>query len=96
MLETCPNAVVGRYGGEEFALIFDCALPAAIEAVDRARASVAGKRYRLRDADTVLGTITFSAGVVAACADDTFESAFDRADSLLYAAKAEGRNRVAH
>lgn len=95
LAEACEGALVARYGGEEFALLFPHGdLSEVAAAMDRARAGVAAKRYRLRDADTVLGTITFSGGVIAIASGETFEDAFARADVLLYAAKEGGRNRV--
>lgn len=93
--EACGDALVARYGGEEFALLFPYGdLPAATAALERARAQVAAKRYRLRDADTVLGTITFSGGIAVLRHDESFEDAFARADVLLYRAKESGRNRI--
>lgn len=96
LAQACPGALAARYGGEEFALLFEHAdIAEAIRAVDRARAEVAGKRYRLRDTDTVLGTITFSAGVVTTLAGESLADALARADALLYRAKHAGRNQVA-
>lgn len=95
LAESCGEALVARYGGEEFALLFPHGdLAAAAAAMDRARAQVAAKRYRLRDADTVLGSITFSGGVIVVDRGEAFEDAFARADVLLYRAKEDGRNRI--
>ena len=95
LADSCPGAHVTRYGGEEFAILFArVSLSEAAVLLDRARASVAGKRYRVRDSDAVLGTITFSAGVVETRSRETFEAAFARADALLYGAKEGGRNQI--
>jgi diguanylate cyclase len=95
LAESCRGAQVTRYGGEEFAILFDgVALADAVALLDRARATVAGKRYRIRDSEVVLGTITFSAGVVTARKRESFEAAFERADALLYNAKEGGRNQI--
>lgn len=95
LAEACQGALVARYGGEEFAVLFDHGdLSAAEAALERARATVATKRYRLRDAETVLGTITFSGGVVLGAQGEAFDTVFARADTLLYAAKDAGRNRI--
>ena len=44
--------------------------------------------------NVTLGQVTLSAGVVALAAGETLEDALARADRLLYAAKADGRDRV--
>lgn len=86
--------VVGRLGGEEFAVLLpETALAEAIEAADRLR-------RRLGDAvlTTHAGPIryTVSAGVsTCRSTDATIEGALSRADHALYAAKRAGRNRVA-
>ena len=85
---------IGRYGGEEFALIVDDLDKAdAIRLVDRLREefsqidhhSTGGKDFR----------ITFSAGV-SIFGDDiqTVDQWKEAADQALYLAKARGRNRV--
>lgn len=89
----CSGHLVCRYGGEEFAiLIASDDLSAALEIVDTARATIAGKQYRMRETDTPLGAITLSAGLTKVANDDSFQSALGRADRLLYAAKKAGRN----
>ena len=93
LAEQCEGHVVARYGGEEFVILFsDIEFSAAQDMLESARAIVAKKRYRLRETDTPLGEVTFSAGLTAATPDDDVNSAFVRADGLLYAAKADGRN----
>lgn len=85
--------LLGRYGGEEFAVILPRAdvLEAAV-IVERLRAAVAGLSL------AALGVgerLTLSAGVTGARGSDTsFESIVDRADVALYRAKGGGRNRV--
>lgn len=39
-------------------------------------------------------SVTISSGVTALLADDSADSAFDRADKALYQAKERGRNRA--
>ncbi len=93
--QACSGHLVARYGGEEFAVLFaGIALEPARVTLDTARATVAAKRYRLRESDAPLGEITFSAGLAAGARDDSFQSLFQRADRLLYTAKNNGRNCV--
>lgn len=93
--QACAGHLVARYGGEEFSVLFaGITVEAARATLDTARATVAAKRYRLRESDAPLGEITFSAGLTTARSDDSYQSAFQRADQLLYAAKEGGRNCV--
>ena len=94
LTRVCAGHLVARYGGEEFAILFcDIGFATALATLEAARTNVARKRYRLRESDAPLGEITFSAGLAAAGGDD-FQTAFQRADQLLYAAKTGGRNRI--
>lgn len=93
--QSCANQVVARYGGEEFAILFTGVdIETAAAALDAARATVATKRYRLRETDEPLGEVTFSAGLTRVAPDEGFTTSLQRADRLLYAAKHGGRNRV--
>lgn len=95
LAETCHGHLVARYGGEEFAILFsDLELTEARRILEAARVKVADKHYRLRETDEPLGDVTFSSGVTQAKADEHRGTVFHRADRLLYAAKAAGRNRV--
>lgn len=95
LTDSCPGHLVARYGGEEFAVLFaGIDIEAARATLDHARASVAAKRYRLRESDAPVGEITFSAGLTRIDLDQKFGTNFHRADVLLYRAKEAGRNRV--
>ncbi len=95
LVESCPAQLVARYGGEEFAILFAGAdIEKARIVLDHARATVAAKRYRLRETDEPLGEITFSAGLTRVAGGESFGTSFGRADRLLYAAKKDGRNCV--
>lgn len=84
--------VVGRYGGEEFAVI----LPGAAEAVATSVAE------RVREATSQLAfpppaekvRVTVSAGVAVMQGLDSASGLLRRADSALYSAKHGGRNQV--
>jgi eukaryotic-like serine/threonine-protein kinase len=84
--------LLGRYGGEEFALILPEIEHDAHELADRLRAAVAGAPL-----DTVAGpvAVTLSAGVTyLEPADADVDALLARADYALYQAKQAGRNRV--
>jgi diguanylate cyclase (GGDEF)-like protein len=85
--------VLGRYGGEEFALLMPgLDKEAAVRAVERARAAVEALEL---EHDDVWLRLTISAGVAAFPQDGMdWESLLKAADAALYEAKASGRNRV--
>jgi diguanylate cyclase (GGDEF)-like protein len=81
--------VVARLGGDEFVAV----LPGADSA--DADAFAARVRRALADADTSgLSTVRVSAGVASAIAPESIEPLLLSADSALYAAKRDGRNRI--
>lgn len=84
--------ILGRYGGEEFILIFDNAtLDVAAALAERIRARVAADPVQK---GTIGLQVTLSLGVAEARSGDDVESLLARADSALYAAKNAGRNCV--
>ena len=84
--------VVGRYGGEEFMVVFNnTPLAIAQEISERVRASVAGTPVKLPNA---VIDITISLGLAHVRNDDDVATLIARADAALYAAKGQGRNRV--
>jgi diguanylate cyclase (GGDEF)-like protein len=83
---------LGRYGGEEFtALLVQTALPEAFGVVERLRQRVQAFAW---DQIAPGLQVSLSAGTVMVRPGELFEHAVSRADVLLYAAKAQGRNRV--
>jgi diguanylate cyclase (GGDEF)-like protein len=82
----------GRYGGEEFLLVLpDTPSDVAARIIDRLRAIVADLDWSGFSPGM---QVTMSAGVATLRPDETPDSFLARTDSALYAAKAEGRNRV--
>jgi diguanylate cyclase (GGDEF)-like protein len=88
-----PEALVVRYGGEEFvALVPVEDLPVARKVAERLREQIEATRWH----DLVPGMqkLTASIGVTMLGADESLEHALARADEALYRAKNSGRNQV--
>ena len=82
----------GRWGGEEFiAVITNTSREYLCMVAERSRRLVAESELRAGPHHV---RVTVSIGATMAHAGDTIESLVDRADGLLYRAKASGRNRV--
>jgi diguanylate cyclase len=82
---------VARFGGEEFASLFDgIVLADALRLAEKLRATVAGLAFKVRDAAV---PVTISCGITELIDGDTPELALERADNAMYAAKKAGRNR---
>lgn len=93
--EACAGHFVARYGGEEFVILFKGVdIAKAHATLERARVTVAAKRYRLRETDMPLGAVTFSGGIAVAEPGEALCSVFGRADRFLYQAKDGGRNQL--
>ncbi|MBV8605005.1 MAG: GGDEF domain-containing protein [Pelomonas sp.] len=85
--------VLARWGGEEFVLLLaDTRMPAARAGVERLRARIEGVNVVVQHGVAI--GFTFSAGLTESSPGEALMHTLDRADRLLYRAKAEGRNRV--
>ena len=86
-----PANIVGRYGGEEFAIgLVECDSSNAFRVAERLREKLESTEIAYNDHRT---TITVSIGVSElAGANDTLEKMIHRADTALYRAKDAGRN----
>jgi diguanylate cyclase (GGDEF)-like protein len=83
----------GRYGGEEFLLVLpDTANDVAARTLDRLRAIIAELEW---SAFSPGMRVTISAGVATLKPIESADTFLARADNALYAAKAQGRNRIA-
>jgi len=86
------NDVLGRYGGEEFVIVFpETNIGEAAIVAERLRAAVAENPIQV--GDTTLAA-TVSIGLAAYAPGQDLEKLFQRADSALYTAKQDGRNLV--
>lgn len=95
LADQCGSHLVARYGGEEFAILMTMTdVTDAAARLDKVRGVIANKRFRLRETDEPLDRITLSIGVTELLPDEDGARAYDRADRLLYTAKADGRDQV--
>lgn len=85
-----------RYGGEEFmVLCYQCDPEEAILIAEELRRRISSIRIRHRQSGAMIDSISASLGVAMLQPDDSVEDFLERADRLLYQAKAGGRNQVA-
>lgn len=89
--------VICRYGGEEFAVIFtNTGIEGLITAAEKIRSQVAGQPFIIDDQGTTL-TVTVSIGLAffdREFSEDNVSRLISLADSRLYRAKREGKDRV--
>lgn len=86
------DAFISRYGGEEFVLIFKHIDKATvINKLDVLRKKVENLPFTFKGNRV---SITLSMGVTFVTQDDNVHSSFERADTALYQAKHDGKNRV--
>ncbi len=84
--------VICRWGGEEFvAIVHQVGAPDLCTAAEKLRRLVETARIRVNGEDI---SVTLSLGATLAKENDTADSLIERADSLMYQSKSEGRNRV--
>lgn len=82
---------VARFGGEEFVVLMpETDQQAALQTIETIREAVANCPFHFREKPL---TITLSAGVAVFSGNASPEQIFERADTALYQAKQNGRNR---
>jgi diguanylate cyclase (GGDEF)-like protein len=96
MLEiTRKKDLVGRYGGEEFLIVFpECELDQSHKILERLRTNMAQQILTTDSGQEV--KVTVSIGIASLQQNDKIEDLIARADQAMYQAKSEGRNRVVH
>jgi len=88
------NDIMGRYGGEEFAVVLpETCSPDIIHVAERLRESIASRPFHTEKGHV---RITISIGLTCLMGERqiTVERLLDEADQALYEAKRRGRNRT--
>ncbi|MDT0602288.1 diguanylate cyclase [Thalassotalea castellviae] len=86
------DAFIARYGGEEFVFIFRGFDKAEIiSKLNALKVNIARLPFKFKNNKV---SMTLSVGVTHIKTDDNVHIAFERADTALYKAKEEGKNRV--
>ncbi len=84
--------IVGRYGGEEFVAIIHFNLnKELLEFLKKIKTIVTENRFKYQDKRI---KVTFSAGVAIRSNYENYENTLQKADTLLYQAKENGRNKI--
>lgn len=92
--------VLGRYGGEEFAvLLVQTDMNSALTIAERIRHGIAEQRFKADGDDTLAATLSIGVSTLSECdrkgrAEDMALQLVAQADQALYRAKQGGRNRV--
>ena len=90
-----PNSLSARLGGDEFACTFVFDL-ANRDVVDRVAEAIVTRLAQPFDADGIFVHISVSLGIAHSAADcQSIDALMRRADIAMYAAKHQGRNRLA-
>ncbi len=88
------NDYVGRYGGEEFLIIFN---NTDINVAEKTLLHISDE-FKAMMTDRIGVPISFSAGLIEIDAENAkaegINALIDKADKLMYRAKAEGRDRI--
>lgn len=86
--------IVGRYGGEEFAVVLsETPLKLAKIVADRIRKEIEKKKIQTEKFGELSCTVSIGVGVYSGN-ENSIEELFAKADKMLYNAKESGRNRI--
>ncbi len=83
--------LLGRLGGEEFAVALEGDVDKSLRIAERLRQAVSSLQFTFMEKQA---SVTASFGVAELRCDEDFDEALNRADTALYAAKAAGRDRI--
>ncbi len=83
--------IIGRWGGDEFVVLLDCALPEAKAQIDRLTKWVCGNYTLEGNKGSLKIRIDASIGLAEHTQSETMKELFDRADVEMYRRKVEGR-----
>lgn len=87
--------LVGRLGGEEFAILLpDTNLDGAFAVAEHIRQAIERGKIRRLDSNANIEGITISIGISHRKKNEKLEDLIARADKALYTSKKEGRNRI--
>lgn len=90
-----PQDVLCRYGGEEFCVLFYNTEPAeCLSLLETIRSDISRRTIYHNRTGQSFGPMTISAGLARSQPGDDLETALQRADAQMYAAKSTGRNRI--
>ncbi|MEC5318453.1 diguanylate cyclase [Brenneria populi subsp. brevivirga] len=90
---TRSSDYIFRYGGEEFMFVLiETPKDAAYTFIERLREKIQNHKIRLQNNETI--AITISAGIAEYNGHPDYEFLINAADTALYRAKANGRNRI--
>lgn len=95
-MRSCVKAydTVGRYGGEEFLLVFpECDAEAAMKQAERIRLAISGKALDV-SAGPLLATVSLGVAAAQDAKAGDAVSLIRAADAALFRAKEQGRNRA--
>jgi diguanylate cyclase len=82
---------IGRYGGEEFAVLIQTTLKPAAQQIEKLRLLICDSPVMIEQKPV---RVTVSCGVAEIRDDERLGELFHRSDTALYSAKVGGRNRV--
>lgn len=89
------HCFVGRFGGDEFIVVFRAtALESAAAQLDRVRVRLNARKLVNKETGEEIGSISFSAGLAQLSDGMRINDVLEAADGALYEAKRMGRNRL--
>ncbi len=89
------NDIIGRYGGEEFAILLpDTKIQDAFKLTERLRKNIKQKKIKATDDSIVLLTASFGLYELNTETDEKLSEVFMKADRALYQAKEKGRDKI--